>query len=209
MCASVPVVDSADISDLPPALRPRKASVPDALSDLPVGFNVLHEPRPAAQRAEAAPLVVQCYHCARVRHSKCARIAGTGPCLCYQCHRRTIIADAESALESRDCRRTAESLQLLLILLAQKTRREPRDNPAPYPARECACGCGRLVSSSARGGMRKKYARTSCRKAVAMRRLRARQRAGKTGPGMVISMFDENGYPLPGAVAPPADLGGP
>jgi hypothetical protein len=204
MCASVPVVDSADISDLPPALRPRKASVPDALSDLPVGFNVLHEPRPAAQRAEAAPLVVQCYHCARVRHSKCARIAGTGPCLCYQCHRFKIIADAESALTSRDAWRLAESLQLTLILLAQRIGREPKDNPDPYPPRACACGCGRLVYSSARGGARKKYARKSCLKAADARRSRARKREGKTGTFVLISAFDADGFPLPGMVAPPA-----
>jgi hypothetical protein len=204
MCASVPVADSPDISDLPPALRPR-ATAPDALADLPVGFTVPHERRPAVQRAEpSAPVVVQCYHCARVRHSKCARTAGTGPCLCYQCHRRKIIAEAESALAERDYRRMAESLQLTLILLAQRVRREPRDNPEPYPPRPCACGCGRLVYSSPRGGARRKYARTSCREAASSRRYRARKRAGKVGPGMVISMFDANGYPLPGAVAPPA-----
>jgi hypothetical protein len=200
----MPVVDSPDVSDLPPALRPRKASLPDVLSDLPVGFNVLAQPLAQGQRAEPEPLVVQCYHCARIRHSKCARIAGTGPCLCYQCHRFRIIADAESALVSHDARRMAESLQLTLILLAQRAKREPIDNPDPYPPRACACGCGRLVYSSPLGGARKKYARRSCREAASMRRFRARKREGKTGTFVFISAFDENGFPLPGMVAPPA-----
>jgi hypothetical protein len=205
----MPVVDSADISDLPPALRPRKASTADALADLPAGFSIPAQPLAQGQRAEPGPIVVQCSDCARIRHSKCARTAGTGPCLCYQCHKRTIIADAEQALTSRDLKRVTESLQLTLILLAQRIAREPRDNPNPYPPRECACGCGRLVYSSARGGARKKYARTSCLNAAKQRRKRARKREGKTGTFVHISMFDENGYPLPGMVAPPADLGGP
>jgi hypothetical protein len=201
----MPVADSADVSDLPPALRARQARTrpADALGDLPRGAVAEATPATAPQPPNAAPLtIVRCYECAHVKHSKCARRLGTGPCLCYQCHSKTIIADTTRVLQaSSDPRLLAAALQQTLILLAQRGARARRDNPEPPPARVCACGCGRSVVKTAGTGTRKLYATVRCKQKMQMRRYRARKR--KELPAYELkSSFDDRGNPLPGTVPP-------
>jgi hypothetical protein len=200
----MPVAEPAEISDLPPALRGRQAPArTDALADLPRGAVAvqLASAMPASRPAGSAP-VAQCYECAHVRHSKCARTAGTGPCLCYQCHRVVIIASATRALQfSSDPRVLSAALQETLILLAQRARRARRDSTEPYPARQCACGCGRPVVKTASTGTRKRYATQACVNRASKRRYRARKR-DKPQPYILVSSFDTDGRPLPGTVAP-------
>jgi hypothetical protein len=175
----MPVGDYAEISDLPPALRPGYRPPADVLGDMARGASALAWPasEPAAEHRTGRPLVAQCAPCARVRHSLCELKAGTGPCLCMSCHTRSIVARAESALCSADIRALQSSLREMLILHAQRQhRQDTRDATAdPRPPRECVCGCGRMVSYP------KRYATRRCRKAAAMRRYRARARAGVTG----------------------------
>lgn len=174
----MPVGDYADISDLPPALRPGYRPPADVLGDMARGAAPARPvpAEPAPEHRGGPALVAQCRPCVLIRHSLCELKLGTGPCLCMTCHTRDITARAERALSSSDVRALRSAVQELLILHAQRAKRqEARDSREPRPNGICRCGCGREVAYP------RKYATKRCVKAAAMRRYRKRVREGSTG----------------------------